>query len=298
MHMNDTPVNLFQEILETITAASGIKTVLYDHAGFSKRSGRRNIDWTFDGHRCAFCTLARSTAAGRSACITSDVAEAVRDAAANSAPMEHVCHAGLIEVVVPVLYDGKHVATVFVGQSQVSGAPAARAAWLAERAAKLGLNAKKLISAYRALTTADRDMLMRIGKLVSLALRSLAETEDRAAFNRTLALTRNPAVRDIAAYADQHCCEDISIGMLARRVHHSSAYVSRMFHRTMGMTFSDYLASRRIDAAKKLLTTTVLSVADIAERTGYMRQSYFARKFRTLTGLAPLDYRRKYRRTK
>ncbi|MBI4976858.1 MAG: PocR ligand-binding domain-containing protein [Spirochaetes bacterium] len=293
-----TAGNLFQELLETITALTGVSTVIYDRARFTVRAGRRQIDWTFDGHRSAFCTLARSTPAGRCACIASDVDEAVADALTRGEPYLHTCHAGLIEAVVPVMYRGEHIATVFCGQSQVNGAPASQKRWLYRRAKAFGIDPSALYAAYHSLNMTDTDKLLRIGKLLSLALTQLAETEDRAAFNRTLALTRNPAVREIAAYADAHFREQVSIGRLAKRVRHSTAYLSRLFHRSMGKTFSDYLAERRIGWAKHLLVTTGLSVADIAENVGYLRQSYFARKFKALTGLTPLEYRRKYRRTK
>ena len=44
--------------------------------------------------------------------------------------------------------------------------------------------------------------------------------------------------------------------------------------------------------AAELLTSTRLSVAEIAELVGYMNQSKFASVFKKQFGLSPLEYRR------
>jgi two-component system response regulator YesN len=48
-----------------------------------------------------------------------------------------------------------------------------------------------------------------------------------------------------------------------------------------------------MEAAKRLLTETELSVGAIAERVGYARQSHFGAVFQKLLGLTPKAYRRR-----
>ena len=52
------------------------------------------------------------------------------------------------------------------------------------------------------------------------------------------------------------------------------------------------IAEMRIDAAKRLLVSTVLPIKDIAARTGFRSVSYFTRAFGAASGQSPAAYRR------
>ena len=52
-----------------------------------------------------------------------------------------------------------------------------------------------------------------------------------------------------------------------------------------------YLAVIRMNKAEMLLTTTSLTVAEIAEMTGYQDSLYFSRRFRQIKGCSPTEKR-------
>ena len=54
----------------------------------------------------------------------------------------------------------------------------------------------------------------------------------------------------------------------------------------------DYVLSLRVQEAQRLLSTTQLSLGSIAAATGFYDQSHFTKRFRKVTGLTPLQYRR------
>ena len=58
------------------------------------------------------------------------------------------------------------------------------------------------------------------------------------------------------------------------------------------MTPGNYIATIRINHARKLLTTTGMKVHEIAEKCGFYDQSHFNRAFRTAYGVPPSAYRR------
>jgi YesN/AraC family two-component response regulator len=58
------------------------------------------------------------------------------------------------------------------------------------------------------------------------------------------------------------------------------------------MNFSDYLNKVRIDKSKELLTSTDMSILDIALYTGYEDQSYFTKVFKKYTDTTPHKYRK------
>lgn len=69
---------------------------------------------------------------------------------------------------------------------------------------------------------------------------------------------------------------------------------SVVFHQEMGISFTDYIFTMRINAAKWLLMTK-MRISRIAESVGFSEQGYFESLFRRMTGMDPREYRRKFR---
>ena len=100
----------------------------------------------------------------------------------------------------------------------------------------------------------------------------------------------------IRAYVDK---KDVSVPLtnesIARVLHYHPYYVSRVFSRRYGITLHAYIVRRRVEEARKLLSSTSLSVSDIAARCGFCGESYFAESFRRVTGMSPTEFRGKNR---
>lgn len=75
----------------------------------------------------------------------------------------------------------------------------------------------------------------------------------------------------------------------------SESYLTRVFHRDLGITPWEYLTRLRIERAKELLVSTHLTVTAIANEVGYNDGAYFSRVFRQETGRSPLDFRQQVR---
>ncbi len=101
-----------------------------------------------------------------------------------------------------------------------------------------------------------------------------------------------PGEADILqAYIQQHLSDPITLSDLARLIYRSPAYTIRIFRAAYHQTPYAYLAERRIEAAKQLLSGTHLPVKSIADRLCYADQHYFATVFRRTTGLSPRRFR-------
>ena len=53
----------------------------------------------------------------------------------------------------------------------------------------------------------------------------------------------------------------------------------------------DYVNSRRIDAAIRLLADNELNILDIAVKCGFNNTANFNKTFKKITGLTPTEYR-------
>jgi AraC-like DNA-binding protein len=88
-------------------------------------------------------------------------------------------------------------------------------------------------------------------------------------------------------YAEEVCLDDLSVAL-----HLSKFYVSRVFSQETGSSITDYLTTRRIKQACRLLQTTMLPIERIGIEIGYPNASYFIRLFKLVVGMTPLKYRK------
>lgn len=81
--------------------------------------------------------------------------------------------------------------------------------------------------------------------------------------------------------------EQMSRWKLSEHINASEDYLSRIFHRQMGIPLWEYLNKLRIEYAIELLKVSGESVSEIAFRSGFQDQAYFCRVFRKITGKTP-----------
>ncbi|WBB82280.1 helix-turn-helix transcriptional regulator [Micromonospora sp. WMMD882] len=86
--------------------------------------------------------------------------------------------------------------------------------------------------------------------------------------------------------------EQLTVDDMARAALFSKFHFSRIFQRVTGISPGRFLSALRLQHAKKLLTSTSLSVADVSLRVGYASVGTFSSRFTRSVGLSPTTYRR------
>ncbi len=99
-------------------------------------------------------------------------------------------------------------------------------------------------------------------------------------------------------YMEDHYKESPSIDEVAQYAGFSTGYFSRIFHAQLGMTYSTYLNNIQIRHVQILLSTTAMSIMDIAHETGYCHGEYLSAQFKKKTGMTPSQYRKQCRSQK
>ncbi|MBO9605365.1 MAG: helix-turn-helix domain-containing protein [Paenibacillaceae bacterium] len=87
---------------------------------------------------------------------------------------------------------------------------------------------------------------------------------------------------------------ELTLDDCARRMNYSPNYLTKVFRKETGVTFSDYLATHRLKMAKMWLVETDMKVAEIAEKLKYNTPANFIRYFRKMEGTTPGQYREQY----
>lgn len=75
----------------------------------------------------------------------------------------------------------------------------------------------------------------------------------------------------------------------------TSNYLNEIVTSSMGVSAKQYIISKVIDEARRLLVYTDYSISDIAFELHFSTVSYFIRSFRLHTGETPLSYRKKHK---
>ncbi len=98
-------------------------------------------------------------------------------------------------------------------------------------------------------------------------------------------------LRRAVEYMHDHCDRELSLPEIARAAYLSAFHFARLFKKLTGTTPHAYLASLRIERARRMLAETDLPIAEISSRVGYGSQSHFTKLFREATGLTPKAFR-------
>ncbi len=82
----------------------------------------------------------------------------------------------------------------------------------------------------------------------------------------------------------------LSLSAIAGHLGFSDDYLGRVFKRDTGVSITAYITHIRLNHACRLLKNTRLSVAEIAQCSGYSSTNYFCRNFKKQLGITPTDY--------
>lgn len=92
-------------------------------------------------------------------------------------------------------------------------------------------------------------------------------------------------------YIHEHFKENPSLGEVAATLPLNEKYFCLKFREYTGMTYKEYLKALKLRFARRLVLATSLSMAEIAENSGYGTQSHFNREFKEYYGISPLKLR-------
>jgi LacI family transcriptional regulator len=93
-------------------------------------------------------------------------------------------------------------------------------------------------------------------------------------------------------YIRRHANSNIRVCDVLKTLNLSRRSLEHRFKKLIGRTPHEEIQRVRLNSVKRLLSETELSIAAIAERSGYEHGEYMTAVFRRVTGLTPTEYRR------
>ncbi len=99
-------------------------------------------------------------------------------------------------------------------------------------------------------------------------------------------------VKSAKAFIEDNYQRPITINEVAQKMAITPSHLMHLFKQKTGSTFGDYLMTFRMKKAIELLTSTELSIAEVANQVGYQDSNYFSRIFKNFQGMAPSEFKK------
>jgi len=94
----------------------------------------------------------------------------------------------------------------------------------------------------------------------------------------------------VLEYIDSNYYNDLKLKDISRKFGYNTCYFGKLFKKSVGESFNDYLSKVRINKAKEFLLQN-MKVLEVAEKVGYRDLDYFIRKFKEYTGQTPKGFK-------
>lgn len=227
-----------------------------------------------------YCQAVKNTEAGKKACPLSDACLLER-CKKSKQPEMHICHAGLIDVAVPIIYNEAIIGYIIFGQMKADQDFSAFEAYIG----KLGLDTEKMKAHYNSIPFFDSDRIQSVSNIASMLVKHIL-------LENMLKPDYDDNIQKAIAYINDHLDEDLSIRNITKSINVSKSVLYKRFHACFNCTVSEYINARRIEKSIELLTKTDLSIEEISQKVGFSSTSYYSKTFKKLKGVAPLKFKK------
>ena len=100
------------------------------------------------------------------------------------------------------------------------------------------------------------------------------------------------------SYVTNHYMNSLPLEDVAAALYMNKNYLSDLFSKKLGMTFTQYKNTVRIRKAKQLIDQGSSNLTEIASRVGFDSSSRFSKVFKQIEGISPQQYRSDRTRTR
>lgn len=99
-------------------------------------------------------------------------------------------------------------------------------------------------------------------------------------------------IKNVTSYINGHATYSLTLEQLSKIACMGQTKLKKTFKQVNGCTITEYIQQARIGQAEFLLSSTELSITQIAKTVGYSNASRFAELFQRNVGILPYEYRK------
>lgn len=279
----------FQKLQDEVASASKISCITVDYTGKPVTS-----------HSCfsEFCQRVRNNPELKYLCEKCDSRGGL-EAARLRSPYMYVCHMGIIDFAIPIIYNNLYIGAVMGGQVLFAPEEKANIERIVADQSNIFFE-RDSASLYKDLPILKKsDMEANIRMInyicnyrlsgVLSSLNTSCNIPSASPFKR---LNKSASiVQPAIAYIKENYAHEIKLQMVASLCDVSPSYFSKLFKKVMGKNLINFINDIRVEQGKNLLLTTNKAVGTIAEEVGFDDSGYFIKVFKSVTDVTPSSYR-------
>lgn len=268
-----------QTLIQDLHNLTGATVTFYDSDLKTLEYSRRKTS------KCNYCSFIQKDSRLANACQLSDE---LHFATSNTAEQYYIytCHAGLIEIIVPIYDNNIKLGTIIIGKLRDKEMKFSSPQRIKKFIKTHKLDSKLLDYYYSQPCLSHEE----IKSLINIALSVFQNIVNKQLIKNKTDILFN----EITTYISQNINESITIEMLCKRFATNKNTLYKVFKNNSGKTVMDYIIHQRINHAAHLLSTTNLPIKEIAFMVGFSECNYFMSVFKKIIHLSPLKYRKKF----
>lgn len=200
----------------------------------------------------------------------------------------YTCHGGLMETILPVVYEDVLIAYIQIGQFRDAEERYSSADQLQAVVKRYDVPLQELLALYEEQHVVSEEKLHSLYHILDIIVKSFW-VDGLITYNRSMLSVK------IKQYLVEHLTEKIYIDDLCKEFYLSKNALYTLFHDEFHTTVSEFITARRLELAKRyLIEKQDASVSQIAALSGFPDYNYFIRLFKSRCGQTPLQFRKKH----
>lgn len=234
-------------------------------------------------YQTAFCAAIAAQPGGYERCVRCD-GEALKDIRSTQKMKKYYCHAGLIELALPVTENGKIIATILLGQ-MLDDSPRDEQWKRVSRACAWYPDMEQLYQYFLRLKRVSNQQINACTEIVHACV-------SEARLEGIVASSNQDEIHRLLSYLDTHYDGELSVEAICRELSIGKTRLYQLCKARLGKTIVQLISERRLEASKELLATTDQSIQFIADTVGIPDSNYFTKVFRKYEGVTPSEFRK------
>lgn len=233
-----------------------------------------------------FCTMIQASQKGHDMCKFCDTM-LMKKCYETKKAARHICHAGLVDVVVPILQKDIIVGYIIMGQMKTDK----KFFEIEKNIQNLSVDTKKLENIYDKMECFDEK---KVEGLINLAKMMAAYITTEKMLWKTSYTKLEKAI----IFVKENITQNLTIDDIAKGSQVSKSMLYKLFSTSFGCTVSEYVKTKKIEKSIDLLLNDDLSIEEISEKLGFSSASYYSKTFKKIKGISPGKFREAFNENK
>ena len=226
-----------------------------------------------------YCNMIKSSR-GAAGCIASDnmLLEKCRESGCAEC---HICHAGLVDMIIPIEHDGEVLGYIIMGQIRKEK----DFSKIKPLFASYDIDIEKLENDYNKMPIFDDERIESVLRLAQVIAKHIV-------YDNVLRPGYNKNTERAIKFINENLNKPLDVEYVSKGANVSKSVIYKNFRECFDCTLSEYINRKRVYRASGLLLKTGMPLEEIGKTVGFSSFSGFCKIFKKITGQTPLKYRR------